>query len=114
MNGKHGENTSASEVLGGAAYDFLTEFWLNMAHPRIPRAEDFAELFEPYVEFIQAEARENVILFTLGEEAQRRGRSLFLRDYLKEVQGLKQQAMTRIVEERQKRRFSRPQLPSSE
>lgn len=101
-------------VLGDAAFDFLTDFWVNSAKPRIPRAEDFAELFGPYVALIEAQAKERAILFTLSEEAQRRGRSLMLRDYLKEIQGDKQQAMNRIAEDRLKRRFARPQLPTGE
>jgi hypothetical protein len=111
LDERSGQNKTPSDVLGGAAYDFLTEFWLGMARPRIPRAEDFSELFEPYVQFIQAEAEEKAIGSSMSKQAADEGRKLMLWDMLREARSRKEAAMHRIEEERQKRRFQHPQLP---
>jgi hypothetical protein len=104
-------NNDPSDVFGNAAYDFIAECWLSETKPHIPRAEDFAELFRPYIEYIRAEAKAAMIQTTLSEHAQRLGRTLFLHDYLKDLNSEKEKALTNIHEEQIKRRFGRTQFP---
>jgi predicted urease superfamily metal-dependent hydrolase len=118
MTSHHDPHAAAHQIVGDAAYEFLIEYFIVgirsiSGRPHVPTAEELAEFLQPYLEYITLQAKEEVILFTLSEEAQRKGRALFLRDLLKEMQRLKLEAQQRILDEQQKRKFDRPKLPES-
>jgi hypothetical protein len=101
-----------SRVLGTNIRDFLMEFWMATARPMLPAADDFADLVEPYVEFIYYDAQEWLAKFLTSEEGQREIRGTWYREYMKKLAEEKLAALQKIELRKLKKRFENPRLPN--